>query len=67
MREDKEGIKIKGINNNFIRTCPVCGYTFRIFDPKTKKKVTMCPMCGHKFLDPDLKPDDRDQLKKRFF
>lgn len=67
MKESKDGIKIKGIGNNFIRTCPVCGFTFRILDPKTKKKITVCPMCGYKFVDPDLKPYDKDKVKKRFF
>ncbi|MFX0032867.1 MAG: hypothetical protein ACFE8V_14240 [Promethearchaeota archaeon] len=67
MKKNKERIKIKGIANNLIRTCPVCGFSFRIFDPKTRKKITVCPMCGHKFIEPDLFSDKRDELKRDFF
>jgi rubrerythrin len=67
MKEDKKELKIKGIGNSFIRTCPVCGYSFRIYNPKTKKKISICPMCGHKFIDPDVFPNTNNNIKKRFF
>jgi len=48
------------INNNRIRikndefrdliitACPVCGFVFRSFDPKTRKRKYVCPMCGYR-------------------
>ena len=67
MRENNKDLKIKGNENSLIRTCPVCGFSFRTFDPKTRKKVTLCPMCRHKFKEPDILPLDNDRLNKRFF
>lgn len=67
MKENKKDLNIKEIGNSLIRTCPVCGFSFRTFDPKTRKKVTKCPMCGHKFIEPDILPHDKDRLNKRFF
>jgi len=53
-----EKVKIRRHNNDFILTCPVCGYSFRQIDPRgLKKKV--CPMCGYKFNHPDLNPLDK--------
>lgn len=67
MKKKKEGIKIKRASGNLIRTCPVCGFTFRTYNPKTRKKVITCPMCGHKFIEPDLFLDKRDEFEKKFF
>lgn len=67
MKKKKEGIKIIGVSNKMIRTCPVCGFTFRTFNPKTRKKVSTCPMCGHNFIEPDPLSDKRDEFKKEFF
>ncbi|MFW9867305.1 MAG: hypothetical protein ACFFEN_14510 [Candidatus Thorarchaeota archaeon] len=41
---------MKDLNNNLIRICPVCGFSFQAFDPLTKKPKETCPMCGYKFL-----------------
>ena len=58
-------IKIEGIDNRLIQTCPVCGYSFQPVEPKTKKKIKVCPMCGHKFIEPDMHPHNYDDFKKR--
>jgi len=54
---------MKKNNNNLgnmsIKICPVCGFSFKPYDPKTKKKIVVCPMCGHTH-----KPDEFD---KKFF
>lgn len=60
-------IKIEGIGNDFLKTCPLCGYSFRAFDPTTKKVTKNCPMCGHKFIEPNFLPDGNQNFKKRFF
>ena len=67
MNEDKKEIKINLKRNSLIRTCPVCGFTFRTHDPRTRKKVKICPMCGHKFIELDLPPKEQDSFKKKFF
>jgi len=49
----KENIKItlsKGFEDPLIITCPICGFTFRSFDPKTRNKKLLCPMCNYSFL-----------------
>jgi len=51
--KNPKGLKSEGIRNSLIRTCPVCGFTFRAFDPKRRKKLKTCPMCGHNFLEPN--------------
>lgn len=60
-------IKIKGIENDLIKTCPVCGYSFRVLDPTSKKATKTCPMCGYKFIEPHFPPDGKDNFEKRFF
>lgn len=40
------------LENSLIKVCPVCGFSFKPYDPKTKKKITVCPMCGYKFIEP---------------
>jgi len=67
MKENKKNLDVNGIGNSLIRTCPVCGFSFRTFDQTTRKKITMCPMCGHKFIEPDFLPHDNDRSSKRFF
>ena len=57
----------KDLVNSLIRTCPVCGFSFRTFDQKTRRKISLCPMCGHKFIEPDILPHDKDRSNKRFF
>jgi len=60
-------IKNNGLRNNLIKTCPVCGYSFRTFDPSLKKVIKKCPMCGTKFTEPHFPPDRRIDFEKRFF
>ncbi|MFX1311873.1 MAG: hypothetical protein ACFFHD_04550 [Promethearchaeota archaeon] len=66
MKKKQKKVKIKGIINVNIRVCPVCGFSFKSIDPKTKKKVKICPMCGHMFIDPDIFPKKPDQNDYRF-
>jgi len=50
MKEDKFGkIHIKKIKEEFILTCPKCGYSYRSGrDPKHKRdNKNRCPMCGY--------------------
>ena len=47
--------------------CPVCGFSFKPYDPSTKKKNFVCPMCGHKFADPNIRPNKPDEFDKKFF
>lgn len=56
-----------GLGNSMIRVCPVCGFSFKPYDPKTKKKLIACPMCGHKIVDPSVFPDKQDEFDKKFF
>lgn len=67
MKENHKKIKIKGVINPFVITCPVCGYSFRKFDPKLKKSQTICPMCGYKFIKPHVFPQKPDERDKKFF
>ena len=60
-------IKIKGIGNDLIKTCPVCGYSFRVFNPTSKRTTKKCPMCGYKFIEPNFPPDGKEHFEKRFF
>ncbi|MFX0043111.1 MAG: hypothetical protein ACFE8L_09375 [Candidatus Hodarchaeota archaeon] len=55
-----------GLGNSMIRVCPVCGFSFKPYDPKTKKKLIACPMCGHKIVDPSVFPDKQDEFDKKF-
>ncbi|MFW9968971.1 MAG: hypothetical protein ACFFDF_02140 [Candidatus Odinarchaeota archaeon] len=48
MKENKNMINISGVP--LIITCPVCGFTFRFFDPITGKKVQKCPICNCNLL-----------------
>ena len=50
-----------------IKICPVCGFSFKPYDPKTKKKISVCPMCGYKIIDPNVLPDKPDEFDKKFF
>lgn len=61
MKDNKKEIKIEGIGNSLITTCPVCGFSFRTYDPKTRKKINKCPMCGYEL------PHENDIFKKKFF
>ncbi|MHA1192780.1 MAG: hypothetical protein ACTSP9_10850 [Promethearchaeota archaeon] len=60
-------IKIEGIGNDLIKTCPVCGYSFRILDPTSKKPINKCPMCGTHIIEPHFPPDGKNNFEKRFF
>ena len=60
-------IKIEGIGNDLIKTCPVCGYSFRVFDPTSKKVKKICPMCGSRLIEPHFPPDGKNNFEKRFF
>jgi len=33
-----------------IITCPVCGFTFKIFDLRTRKNNQLCPICGYHLI-----------------
>lgn len=33
-----------------IITCPVCGFSFKIFDPRTRKNNQLCPICGYHII-----------------
>jgi ribosomal protein S27E len=37
-----------------IITCPVCGFTFRIVDMKTRKSKNECLMCGSRLFKSDF-------------
>lgn len=60
-------IKVKGISNDLIITCPACGYSFRVLDPTSKKAKKKCPMCGSSVNEPHFPPDRQDSFKKRIF
>jgi len=60
-------MKIKGIGNDLIKTCAVCGYSFRVLDPTSKKVKKICPMCGSRLIEPNFPPDGKDNFEKRFF
>lgn len=60
-------IKVKGIRNDLIITCPACGYSFRFLDPTSKKAKKKCPMCGSYVKEPHFPPDRQDNFKKRIF
>ena len=51
--------------NPLIRTCPVCGFTFKLYDSKTKKKISACPMCGYKFIESDILPNKPKEFDKK--
>ncbi len=59
-----ENNKIKP-NNRFrvplIITCPVCGFTFRFFDPLTGRKNQKCPICSN-----HLKEYSKSRLEKLY-
>ena len=45
MRENKKKDTTNRFRVPLIITCPVCGFTFRLFDPLTGKKNQKCPIC----------------------
>ncbi|MFW9937337.1 MAG: hypothetical protein ACFFD5_06785 [Candidatus Thorarchaeota archaeon] len=65
MKDDKKILKVKGFGAPLIITCPVCGYSFKALDPKSKKKV--CPMCGHTFYEPNVSPREPKHFDNDFF
>jgi len=67
MKKDNKRSKINRIENPLIKTCPVCGYSFKPHDLKTGKKIDVCPMCGHKFIEPNISPQKPDEFDKKFF
>ncbi|MFW9819218.1 MAG: hypothetical protein ACFFE5_06370 [Candidatus Thorarchaeota archaeon] len=46
MKENNKKDKINRFRVPLIITCPVCGFTFRFFDPLTGKKNKKCPICS---------------------
>jgi len=66
MKKNQKKIKIKGIINENVRICPVCGFSFKFINPKTHKKVKVCPMCGHKFIEPNVFPKKPSENDYRF-
>jgi len=67
MKEDKKKLKIKGFGAPLLITCPVCGFSFKAFDPKSRKKKKVCPMCGHTFYEPDIPPKESKKLDHDIF
>ena len=57
---------VKVMNNNLIRTCPTCGFSFRPFDSQKKKKIKICPMCGYNFIEPNILPEKPEDFDKRY-
>jgi rubredoxin len=54
------------LKNNFIRVCPVCGFSFQAFDPISRKPKDVCPMCGYKFQKQNLFPQKPRETDKKF-
>ncbi|MFX1376207.1 MAG: hypothetical protein ACFFA0_10365 [Promethearchaeota archaeon] len=46
MREKRIHVINDEIKSIGIITCPVCGFTFRMVEMKTKKRNKNCPLCG---------------------
>jgi len=67
MKEDKKKLKVKGFGNPLIITCPVCGYSFKPLDPKSRSKKRVCPMCGHAFYEPNILPQEPKDFDNNFF
>ena len=67
MKKNNSNLKVKGLGKLLIKICPVCGFSFKPYDPKTKKEIIVCPMCGHKFLKPNILPNSPDKCDKKFF
>ena len=66
----KKPINKKSKNSNYsdsLITCPVCGFSFKVFDTETNKKVKKCPMCGHIFKDPNIFPQKPNDIGPRTF
>ena len=53
------------LSDDFITTCPACGFSFRTFDPVKRKKVKKCPMCGYEIIDKNFLPEEPNGFKKR--
>ena len=67
MKDDKKKINIKGYGAPFLITCPVCGYSFKTLDPKSRTKKRVCPMCGHAFYEPNISPREPKEFDRDFF
>lgn len=67
MKNNNKKLKVNAVRNNLIRTCPVCGFTFKSFDPKTRKKQKRCPMCGHNIIETEFLPKKPNEFDKPFF
>ncbi|MFX1380734.1 MAG: hypothetical protein ACFFA4_16755 [Promethearchaeota archaeon] len=50
MKEYKKNMNYR-IGVPLIITCPVCGFTFKLFDPKTGKKKELCPICNYHLFE----------------
>ena len=51
--------------DNFLKTCPACGFSFKSIDPNTGKYKKSCPKCGFKISEPNIfPPHPRDFDKK---
>jgi uncharacterized protein (DUF983 family) len=52
-------------SDELISICPACGFSFRTFDLKNRKKVKKCPMCGYEIKDQNILPNEPNGFKKR--
>ena len=65
MKRKETKFNIKGLANGPLKICPVCGFSFRAFDPATGKKLEICPMCEFKFIEPNIFPEKPRDVDKK--
>ena len=54
MKEKRIQINSNEFGSFRIITCPVCGFTFRLIDIKTRKNKKNCPLCGGRLFGLDF-------------
>lgn len=54
-------------SDELITVCPACGFSFRAFNSKTRKKIKKCPMCGSKIIEPEIFPQRQKDFKDPYF
>lgn len=50
MKDENNMIKFEELKDDYLITCPICGFTFRVFNSETKHRIKGCPMCGFRLL-----------------